>query len=45
VIGRRVVGRGLVALLVFRVVGGLLRHPYWLIWSAALVVLAMERGW
>jgi hypothetical protein len=36
---------GCLGWLVFGVVGLLWRHPYWVIWGAALVVLASERGW
>jgi hypothetical protein len=37
----KVVRRGLL----FRLLGLLRRHPYWLIWLFALAVVALEKGW
>jgi len=40
-----VMRRGCLGGLVFGLMAMVLRHPYWVIWGAAFVVLAMERGW
>jgi hypothetical protein len=31
--------------LLFGLMGLMRRHPYWVVWLAALAVVASERGW